>query len=393
MNTPIEAILNFAQELIRIPTQAGVDSCVPALDRINIWLSEQGLKSKMLNNAEGDAVAILCEIQSDKDGPTYCLNACVDTAPFGDLALWIESPLSGEIKEGWLYGRGSADSKIAISLFSHLAAQLQKETKQLKGNLSIIFDVDEHTGNFEGIKAYIASAPSTADVFIGYPGQDTICVGARGFLRAKIKTYGLLSHSGSTDTNAENAVTKATHLIRNLEESTLPTETDPNFGRNPKLSITGIHGGSSFTVIPDSCEIDIDMRITPSFDKDEAINFLRRAIETLDQKFPSRRPTSLEVLDHWPAYRLDSGSPMVVALQEGITRSFGKSVPLKICGPSNIGNYLNSLGIEATCGFGVNYKNVHAPNECIEIASIGPVFEAYWHALLCLMKRDGHLRK
>jgi hypothetical protein len=34
-----------------------------------------------------------------------------------------------------------------------------------------------------------------------------------------------------------------------------------------------------------------------------------------------------------------------------------------VCGPSNVGNSFAAHGIDATCGFGVTYENLHAPNE------------------------------
>lgn len=49
---------------------------------------------------------------------------------------------------------------------------------------------------------------------------------------------------------------------------------------------------------------------------------------------------------------------------------------LTVAGPSNIGNYLAALGTEATCGFGVIYRNLHGADEAIEMASIPLVYDA-----------------
>lgn len=54
-------------------------------------------------------------------------------------------------------------------------------------------------------------------------------------------------------------------------------------------------------------------------------------------------------------------------------------------GPSNVGNLLAGLGIEATAGFGVTCQNLHAPDEAVEVASIAPVYETYRHALRVLL--------
>jgi succinyl-diaminopimelate desuccinylase len=56
-----------------------------------------------------------------------------------------------------------------------------------------------------------------------------------------------------------------------------------------------------------------------------------------------------------------------------------------VVGPSNIGNFLAQFGIEATAGFGVSYRNLHAADEAAEVASIGPVYDTYREALQTLL--------
>ena len=84
----------------------------------------------------------------------YVLDACLDTAPFGDETAWTYPPLSGQITRGWLHGRGSSDSKAGAAIFAHVAARLQDMRGGFGGTVVLLFDVDEHTGGFGGAKAY-----------------------------------------------------------------------------------------------------------------------------------------------------------------------------------------------------------------------------------------------
>jgi succinyl-diaminopimelate desuccinylase len=59
----------------------------------------------------------------------------------------------------------------------------------------------------------------------------------------------------------------------------------------------------------------------------------------------------------------------------------------KVAGPSNIGCYLASLGIDATAGFGVAYRGLHGTDECIDLETIPPVQTAYQSAVLGLLRR------
>ena len=64
-----------------------------------------------------------------------------------------------------------------------------------------------------------------------------------------------------------------------------------------------------------------------------------------------------------------------------------RDLPAAVAGPSSIGNYLATLGIPATSGFGVTYRNLHAADECIQLASIAPTYAAYLGALRELLSR------
>ena len=56
-------------------------------------------------------------------------------------------------------------------------------------------------------------------------------------------------------------------------------------------------------------------------------------------------------------------------------------------GPSNIANYLATLGIPALCGFGVRAEGIHAANERVAVDSIDPVYRIYLEAVLRLHRR------
>jgi succinyl-diaminopimelate desuccinylase len=144
------------------------------------------------------------------------LDACLDTAPFGDEHAWTHPPTSAVIEDGWLWGRGSADSKSGAAIFCHIAARLSASTDYLHGSLVLLFDVDEHTGGFGGAKRYFEGPDAPGDVagvMIGYPGMDTLVVGGRGVYRAKLHVRGVASHSGGSKATP-SAIEKAAHLTR-----------------------------------------------------------------------------------------------------------------------------------------------------------------------------------
>jgi succinyl-diaminopimelate desuccinylase len=377
------SVISLIQELVRIPTRGGLDPCEPIIDCVSQWLTEHDLPSRRLHYIDtGRPVALVCDVTGHHPGPRYILDACLDTAPFGDSSTWQHEPTSGATENGWLYGRGSADCKAAIAIFMHIATHLHKARSRLYGSLTLLFDADEHTGNFGGAKRYFGAPDAPRDVLgvmIGYPGTDELIIGGRGFLRAEITARGEAGHTGSQHAvDNGNAVEKAAELVRLICNHRTPGSVDPALGLPPKITVTKIAGGEGYSIIPDSCTIGVDARLTTTFDETSGKKIIEAAVAQVDERLSPTLPTTVTFHESWPAYRLDENAPVRVALTRAAERHLKKRLPAKVAGPSNIGNYLAKLGIDATAGLGVRYKDLHGTNERIELATI-PIVQAIYH--------------
>lgn len=382
-----DAILGLTAELVRFPTQGGVDIQQPALAHLADWLEQRGLAVRMLEAAnrrpKNSALGLVASV-GPQSGPVYCLTACLDTALFGSSEAWEgHKPTAPRMTtDGWLVGRGAADSKVGVAIFSALMAGLKAREHELAGRVVLLVDSDEHTGRFGAVKALVREQPRMQGVYIGYPGDQSIKIGARGFYRAKVTAYGVASHTGASRPSSQNAVDKAARLIQRLGEQPLPEhEEDAEFGLGPQRTTTAIHGGRGYSSVPDRCWIRVDYRLTPAFQASDARRHLRAIVDRLDADVPSQRSCRIDSEQSWPAYKLSPRSPVARALADAASRVLGRPVPLQVSGPSNVGNFLSSRGIDATCGFGVNHRNIHAANEAIEIRSIMPTYRAYRDAI------------
>ena len=385
MPAPVASIVEFARRLVAIPSRGGIDPPGDIIDAVARWLAEHDLPPSVLVDDHGEPLGVSIDIGSGS-GPRYGLNACLDTAPFGDLGAWSLPPTAAALRDGWLIGRGAADSKTAIAIFAHLAVEIASHQEELAGSLTLLFDADEHTGRFGGIRAYTDSATALDGVMIGYPGLHEIVVGARGFWRARLHVSGRGGHSGSRRETVDNAVVKAAALATSLSRVQLPVGHDGAFPLGPKITVTGISGGDGYSVVPDRCTVSVDVRVTPTHDAAWADDLVRKTCAAVDEEIPSRQPTALEPDGTWPAYRLSAESRLAAALGGGAREALASDVPFVVAGPSNIGNFLAALGTEATCGFGVAYRNLHGPDEAIEIASIPIVYRAYRAAVRELLR-------
>lgn len=373
-------IVELARLLIRIPSRAGIDRSEPILDFVAGWCEEHGLPCRSLS-AAGSPVGLTAQLSAGR-GPSLCLNACLDTAPFGDEANWRNPPTAGVIEGGRLFGRGAADSKIAVAIFLVLASELGRAKSLRNGSLHLLFDADEHTGEFRGVREFVRTTkPLPQAIWIGYPGNQTIVAGSRGLLRARVSVAGLAAHTGGRRKKGVNAIVRAARLIRVLEELTLPSEGDAEFAFGPSLTVTAIHGGEGFSVVPDRCELNLDARLTPGVGSGAVRNLIERSVKEFDRTSSGQGETELVWQESWPAFRVRDDDPAIQCLRSAAERVFRRSIPTSVSGPSNIGNYLSPLGLSPMAGFGVTYDNVHAADEWCETASIWPVYETYRRAV------------
>jgi len=377
-------VIELAQELIRHPSRAGIDGYGPVLAVLERWLGARDLPRRRLYDDARRPVALLGEVAGGRPGPWWALDACVDTAPYGDEGAWSFPPDCGDVVDGWLRGRGAADSKLAAAMFCRIAAELHARAADLRGGLAVLLDVDEHTGGFGGARAYLADAAAVrpAGVMIGYPGLGEVVVGGRGLWRATIAVHAESGHSGARRTTP-GAVSRAAQLVQLLEEAELP-DADGEFPLPPKLTVTSCHGGEGFSVVPDLCELGVDLRTTPGFDAGAAEALVRGAVAQLDTALPAPRPTTITPVATWPPYRLAESEQPAAALLDAAAHE-GLTVRAKTAGPSNIGNLLAAEGIPATAGFGVRYEGLHGVDERACLADLPAVHAVYRQALLRLM--------
>jgi len=379
---PFDSIVQLAAQLVAIPSRAGIDPTEPVLTAAAQWLTQHGLPPAWLHNAQGRPVALLVRIDGPQSGPAICLNACIDTAPFGDASRWRVSPSAGLVDDGKLWGRGAADSKMGVAILSHVARFLATTAALTRGTVYVLFDADEHTGEFGGVKAFLEQAsPRPLGAALGYPGNDSLTIGSRGFLRGRIHVSGQAGHSGAVTDRGMNAISKAAALVSALDSRPPPRGADNLFTFGPCATVTRIEGGEGFSQIPDRVTCHLDIRLTPGFDHDAARAWLDVIIADIDATLPSPIPTRIEPVEHWPPYAVAPDHPLAAAFLQASRQSFGRELPALVCGPSNIGNYLAAHGVATICAPGVAYANIHGTDECADLSTVSSVYSMYCAAV------------
>jgi len=243
---------------------------------------------------------------------------------------WSFDPFSGEIKDGFIYGRGALDCKGLVAAEAYAMLQLAKSTK-LKGRLIFAATADEETGGNLGVKYLLKNHKDkiTADFVINEGGLAPLRIGSKtchftqvgekGVCWINLKTVGSSAH-GSVPMLGENAVVKMAEVIKGLSEYQPEVILIPEVKQlvqsvaslkgfnkdvnkenveeaihilNDRIfagSLTAftrmtvspnvVQGGVKANIVPDSCEAEVDIRLLPGQDKEYVLNELRYAIGT-----------------------------------------------------------------------------------------------------------------
>ena len=371
-------IIEFTKKLVSTPSQNGIDSEKDVAKLVFQKLTDFEFEPQIIGPK--DHPSVICEIKKSNSSKTIWLESCLDTVPVGDISKWKYPPLEGKIVGNKMFGRGVADSKIGIAIFCYLAKELA-EDKNFRGSLFLGFDADEQSGNFTGIREIMKYAPKADVCILGYQGIDEISIGARGWLRLKLLTFGKSAHTGSRSKKGINAIHVMGKAIVAISSLDLGNKTEPFFEFGSSLNISQIEGGVAINIVPDKCEAKIDVRLLPSQSKDEILEKIKTELENLKNK-NQYFDYSLEVLQFEQAFLSNSKNAFIKILQNKAKEILGKDIPLVASGQGSVGNVISKLDIPIINGFGVESDNAHAPNEWINIDTIPLVFEIYKQSLI-----------
>ncbi|KEI69378.1 M20 family metallopeptidase [Endozoicomonas elysicola] len=369
----IQEIIDLTSQLVGIPAQTDLNSEKNIAGFIHTWLNENGLPSQIIGPEQHPSV--LCVLKKG-NGAVLWLESPLDTVPAGDPANWrTKSPFRTEIINGRMIGRGVADARLAIAMFSILAREVSQD-HTFKGTLVLAFDADEQSGRFTGIKQIIQRAPKADGIILGYQGAGEISIGARGILRLWIHIQGKSAHPGSRSCRGVNAINQMAQVLLALSETALANHTEPHFPFGSQLQPTLIKGGDALNRVPDQCSAFIDVRLLPSMDKAQVINQIAAVIDDIHDGH-----YTLEEVQYYPGFLTPPDSQLVQIVQEEAQQAAGKALPLVASGPTSVGCVLADQAPVINC-FGVESGNVHADNEWILPDDIPTVYQTWYRTVI-----------
>jgi acetylornithine deacetylase/succinyl-diaminopimelate desuccinylase-like protein len=323
--------VELLQRLIRFDTTNPPGNEAECIAFIRAQLEEVGVESELYAK-EPDRPNLVARLRGSGSSPPLLLQGHVDVVTTAGQP-WSRPPFSGELVDGYVWGRGALDMKGGVAMLVSAFVRAARERTDLPGEVILVvlsdeegggdvgakFLVEEHAHLFEGVRYALGEFGGFSQEVGGrrfYPiqvAEKQIC-----WLKATIRGSG--GHGAMI--NRGGTMARLGRFLSDLDRKRLPVHVTPvareMIGRiavelprpqrdvmrallKPKLtdrmlpllgelrrsfepllrntvSATIVHGGEKINVVPAEIELELDGRTLPGFGPDDLIRELRAAV-------------------------------------------------------------------------------------------------------------------
>jgi acetylornithine deacetylase/succinyl-diaminopimelate desuccinylase-like protein len=304
--------VDLLQALVRFDTVNPPGNERPAIEYLDRYLSAAGFETEILAE-QPDRSNLVATLRGATDGPVLCLLGHVDTV-LADPAEWRHDPWSGDLADGFLWGRGALDMKSQVAAEAVAGAALARGGwRPQRGALKLVFVSDEETGGDLGAHWLTDAHPDKVrcDMLLNEGGGEVfeyggrrrygVCCAEKGIFRFNVTALGTAGHA-SLPRTGDNALLKLGPVLARLadqpdsfEVTEAPAAFLRGLGENPEdpgaalgrigsaeprlrtlvepmfgvtLTPTMSSASTKINVIPSRAQVRIDCRVPPGLGED-----------------------------------------------------------------------------------------------------------------------------
>jgi acetylornithine deacetylase/succinyl-diaminopimelate desuccinylase-like protein len=421
-----EEHLNELKELLRIPSVSTKSEHKQDIERAAHWVADK-LRAAGLENVELSPTKMHPVVYGESlrapGKPTVLFYGHYDVQPAEPLDLWTSPAFEPTVRDGKLFGRGTADDKGQVHIHIKALEALKNATGSLPINIKVIIEGEEEVGsvnlwdfmtkNRDRLKADSLIVSDTAMLAKGVP---SITYGLRGLNYYQVEITGPAQdlHSGVFGGAVPNPLTILSEMIAKLHDKNFRV-TVPGFYKDvaelsraerkalnslpwkekefrktvgapqlcgekgysiveqlwtrPTMEVNGMWGGytgeGAKTVIPSKAYAKLSTRLVPNQNPAKIAKLVERHIRAL---LPKSVTCRFEVLSTGKPWVAPYTHPIFQKAIHSLERGFGKkAVFIREGGSIPFVTQMHDT-FKVPCvllGFGLPDENAHAPDEHI----------------------------
>ncbi len=312
--------------------------------------------------------------------PVFVYAGHTDVVPTGPIDAWRHDPFEGVIAEGYLHGRGAADMKGSVAVFTKAACKFVSDHPDHNGTLAMIITSDEEGVATDGtikvierikqldlkIDYCLVGEPSSSIVF-----GDTIKVGRRGSLSCKLIIHGQQGHIAYPKL-ADNPIHKALSALNQLAER--KWDSGNEFFDPTSFQISNFQSGTGAeNVIPGDAKIFFNFRFST---EQTELGLKEEVVKTLDS-------CGLDYSLDWRVCSqpfFSKSGELCKATEKAIFDELKIQTKKSTTGGTSDGRFVAPLGAEVL-EFGPRNDTIHKVNECVLVSELEGLERIYYSVI------------
>ncbi|MFV5492962.1 succinyl-diaminopimelate desuccinylase [Acinetobacter towneri] len=364
------ATLDLSLQLLRQPSVTPVDhNCQNLMAE---RLEKIGFKIESMRFDDVDNLWA----RKGTEAPVFCFAGHTDVVATGNLDAWNTDPFVPEIRDGKLYGRGSADMKTALAAMVVASERFVAKHPDHKGSIAFLITSDEEGPSINGTVKVVETLEARHEkmtwCLVGEPSSthklgDIIKNGRRGSLNGVLTVKGKQGHVAYPHL-AINPIHTASKAISELCETVWDHGNE--YFPATSFQISNIQAGTGATnVVPGNMTVTFNFRYSTEVTADE---LKARVLEILD-----RHQVDYEI--EWTLSGLPFLTPvgeLVNAARQAIRNVTGVETELSTSGGTSDGRFIAPTGAQVL-ELGVLNATIHQINEHVDVADLEPLAEIY----------------
>ena len=370
--------LSLTQELVRENTVTPI--ATPALDILEKHLGDAGFAiTKLPFSEDGYDDTDNLYAQMGSGTPHLCFAGHVDVVPTGPVDDWSHAPFSGDVVEGKLFGRGTADMKGGVACFASAAIKYVTANPSFKGTLSFLITGDEEAVAINGtpkMLTWLSEQNIKLDhCIVGEPSNpsylgEEIKVGRRGSMLGTLTLHGTQGHIAYPE-RADNPMPRVAAVLDRLCNDQLDEGT--NLFQPSNLEVTSVDvGNEAHNMLPQSATIKFGIRYNTCHDFDSLEVLLKQKFDKVHAELGGRY--EVEYFRSGEAFYTED-KMLTDLVSDAVEKHVGKRPKLSTAGGTSDARFIKNHC--PVVEFGLVGATMHKIDEHVEVKDIESLADIY----------------